>query len=52
MQQISELPVAVIGPAPARQDACCVADAVAKDEGKSGCGCGSKVVSEKVIESV
>ncbi|WP_034462644.1 FAD-dependent oxidoreductase [Afipia sp. P52-10] len=28
------------GPAPARADACCVADAVAKDQGKKGCGCG------------
>ena len=28
------------GPAPVEVDACCVADAVAKDEGKSGCGCG------------
>lgn len=28
------------GPAPANVDACCVADAVAKDEGKKGCGCG------------
>ena len=27
------------GPAPAKVDACCVADAVAKDSGKSGCGC-------------
>ena len=27
------------GPAPAKVDACCVADAVAKDEGKVGCGC-------------
>jgi hypothetical protein len=27
------------GPAPARVDACCVADAVAKDLGKTGCGC-------------
>ena len=27
------------GPAPAQADACCVADAKAKDEGKSGCGC-------------
>jgi thioredoxin reductase len=27
-------------PAPAELDACCVADAVAKDEGKTGCGCG------------
>ena len=29
------------GPAPASVDACCVADAKAKDEGKAGCGCGS-----------
>ena len=28
------------GPAPAEAEACCVADVVAKDEGKSGCGCG------------
>ena len=28
------------GPAPAKVDACCVADAVAKEEGKAGCGCG------------
>ena len=28
------------GPAPAKADACCVTDAVAKDEGKKGCGCG------------
>ncbi|MGE0280508.1 MAG: NAD(P)-binding protein [Rhizobiaceae bacterium] len=28
------------GPAPDRADACCVADAVAKDEGRTGCGCG------------
>lgn len=28
------------GPAPAKADACCVADAVARDEGKKGCGCG------------
>ena len=28
------------GPAPAKVDACCAADAVAKDEGKKGCGCG------------
>lgn len=28
------------GPAPAEVDACCVAEAVAKDEGKKGCGCG------------
>ena len=29
------------GPAPASVDACCVADATAKSEGKSGCGCGA-----------
>lgn len=29
------------GPAPAKTNACCVADAVAKDQGKSGCGCGA-----------
>lgn len=28
------------GPAAAAVDACCLADAVAKEEGKSGCGCG------------
>ena len=28
------------GPAPAESDACCVDDADAKSEGKSGCGCG------------
>ena len=28
------------GPAPAKADACCVADAVAKDAGEKGCGCG------------
>jgi hypothetical protein len=28
------------GPAPAQLDACCMADAVAKDVGKPGCGCG------------
>ena len=29
------------GPAPAEVDACCVKDAEAKAEGKSGCGCGA-----------
>ncbi|USJ28567.1 FAD-dependent oxidoreductase [Ensifer adhaerens] len=29
------------GPAPVAADACCVADAAAKSEGKTGCGCGS-----------
>ena len=28
------------GPAPEAADACCVADVVAKDVGKAGCGCG------------
>jgi hypothetical protein len=28
------------GPAPAAVDACCLADAQAKEEGKVGCGCG------------
>jgi thioredoxin reductase len=28
------------GPAPAEADACCVADAVAKEAGEKGCGCG------------
>jgi hypothetical protein len=36
----SETPGCCGGPAPAELDACCVADAVAKDEGKKGCGCG------------
>lgn len=30
------------GPAPVAVDACCVADAVAKSEGRPGCGCGSQ----------
>lgn len=30
------------GPAPEDANACCVDDAVAKAEGKTGCGCGSK----------
>jgi thioredoxin reductase len=38
------------GPAPAKADACCVADAVAKAEGQSGCGCGPAKVPEKVAE--
>jgi hypothetical protein len=29
------------GPASSNVDACCVADAVAKDAGKAGCGCGA-----------
>lgn len=46
-QALESLPIAVIGggpvglaAAPAEFDACCVADLVAKDEGKKGCGCG------------
>jgi hypothetical protein len=35
------------GPAPAEVDACCVADAMAKDEGKPGCGCGSNLRTTK-----
>lgn len=30
------------GPAPVEVDACCVVDATAKSEGKSGCGCGPR----------
>lgn len=29
------------GPAPGTVDACCMADALAKDAGKTGCGCGA-----------
>ncbi|WP_342343851.1 NAD(P)-binding domain-containing protein [Chthonobacter albigriseus] len=39
------------GPAPAKADACCAADAVAKTAGAAGCGCGTPapaVVDEKV----
>ena len=40
------------GPAPAEVDACCVADAQAKVEGKSGCGCGSAAsVKSKAMEA-
>jgi hypothetical protein len=44
------------GPAPAKIDACCAADAAAKAEGKPGCGCASPDVSpvqqiEKVVET-
>jgi thioredoxin reductase len=38
------------GPAPAKVDACCVADAEAKAEGQSGCGCGPAKAPEKVAE--
>jgi thioredoxin reductase len=43
------------GPPPAKVDACCAADAAAKAEGKSGCGCASPDVSpvqevEPVVE--
>lgn len=37
------------GPAPQDADACCVKDADAKAEGKSGCGCGD-TVAPKVME--
>ena len=30
------------GPAPLGTDACCIEDSIAKDNGKTGCGCGSK----------
>jgi len=37
------------GPAPVSVDACCVADVVAKAEGKTGCGCSpAKVEAERV----
>jgi thioredoxin reductase len=36
------------GPAPAAVDACCVADAVAKASGESGCGCGTTVKTKAV----
>lgn len=39
------------GPAPAEIDACCVADAAAKADGKSGCGCGSKRVQSESVEA-
>jgi thioredoxin reductase len=38
------------GPAPAKVDACCVADAEAKAEGQSGCGCSPAKAPEKVAE--
>jgi len=37
------------GPAPAAVDACCVADAVAKDEGKAGCGCSTAVPGRETV---
>jgi hypothetical protein len=42
------------GPALARADACCVADAAAKEEGKSGCGCGCGTSAETktVMETI
>ena len=39
------------GPAPRDVDACCVADAVAKDEGKAGCGCAGRGVSASAAEA-
>jgi hypothetical protein len=38
------------GPAPGNVDACCMADAKAKEEGKAGCGCGQPAKSEKDLE--
>lgn len=38
------------GPSKTRSDACCVADAVAKDKGQAGCGCGTKGAYEKSVE--
>lgn len=38
------------GPAPVQADACCVADAEAKAEGKLGCGCGPAKAPEKLAE--
>jgi hypothetical protein len=35
------------GPAPADVDACCVADAVAKEAGDAGCGCSGKAAETK-----
>lgn len=40
------------GPSTTRDEDCCIADAAAKDDGKSGCGCGLKAAPEKVAESV
>lgn len=47
------------GPAPVAVDACCVADADAKADGKAGCGCSSgpaisnvKVGNQQVVEAV
>lgn len=38
------------GPAPAAVDACCVADQVAKEAGKTGCGCGSSPKADAPAE--
>lgn len=40
------------GPAPVQVDACCVTDAKAKAEDKSGCGCGPATVQQTVAEPV
>ena len=37
------------GPAPAIADACCVTDAEAKAEGKTGCGCGEARAPERAL---
>ncbi|KPH77351.1 FAD-dependent oxidoreductase [Bosea vaviloviae] len=36
------------GPAPAAAEACCADDALAKNAGKPGCGCGTRIISEAV----
>ena len=40
------------GPAQKREDACCVKDEVAKDAGKSGCGCASAPPKAGVAEAI
>jgi thioredoxin reductase len=39
------------GPAPANVDACCVADAVAKEAGSAGCGCGSRKAPAETVQA-
>ncbi len=40
------------GPSKTREDACCAVDVMAKDEAKTGCGCGSKASAEKAVEGL
>jgi thioredoxin reductase len=46
----AEFEIAAPGPscgaAPAQSDACCMLDAVAKEAGEEGCGCGTKAASQ------